>query len=217
MPQNHRLAGLVLAAGGGSRLGGGKLLLPWRGKPILLHVLDAAARIEGIASLTLVLGHDAIALRLAVADQPPPFPPPLRVTENPLWQTGLGTSLHHGLEAVLATPAGDGIDSVMVMLGDQPLVAAETLNRLAQAHAEALSRDPGHPATAPLHAGRRGNPVILSRPMFPHVLALDGDVGARGLLAGLGERLRLVPVEDPGVLFDVDTPEAYAELCAKYP
>ena len=211
------IACLILAAGGGSRLGGGKLLLPWRERPIIAHVAATALQTPGFTSVTVVLGHEAGTVRDAVSSSLsvsslPENSPSLRFAENAHWREGQSTSLRLGIETLLAGSDGNAVHAVLVLLGDQPLVTPRTLRALLEAHERARNHDPDHPATAPFFQGRRGNPVILSRAMFPGVLALQGDVGARGLLADLGERLLLVPVDDPGVLFDVDTREAYAAL-----
>lgn len=182
---------LVLAAGGGSRLGGGKLLLPWRGKPIIRHVVDTALTLT--PEVAVVVGHDAERVRGAL-------PESVSIIENPDWRQGQSASLRRGIEAVPQDRP------VMVMLGDQPRVKPETLAGLAKAH----SADA--PATAPEYAGNRGNPVILGPELFAPVLALTGDQGARSILARLGDRLRLVPVDDAGVLWDVDSPDDYQEL-----
>jgi molybdenum cofactor cytidylyltransferase len=79
-----------------------------------------------------------------------------------------------------------------------PRVPAAVLPSLADALAA------GAPAAAPTYQGRRGNPVLLGRELFPDLLALTGDAGARTVLQRLGERLVLVEAPDDGVLFDVD-------------
>ena len=99
-----------------------------------------------------------------------------------------------------------------VFLGDQPRIRAETVSRLCAAHRAALARDPDHGASAPVYGNRRGNPVILSRSLFPRLSALRGDTGARDLLASPEEKVLLVAVSDPGILQDVDGPEDYAAL-----
>jgi molybdenum cofactor cytidylyltransferase len=85
-----------------------------------------------------------------------------------------------------------------VFLGDMPRVPLRVLAPLAEALAA------GAPAAAPIFQGRRGNPVLLGRELFPDLLKLTGDAGARSVLQGLGERLALVEAPDDGVLFDVD-------------
>lgn len=195
---------LVLAAGRGSRLGGGKLLLPWQGRPIILHVLETLGRIPLFTSITVVLGYKANAMQRAIAALPK-GPAPLYPVENPHWHEGQSASLRAGLEAVAAGQPGP--DCVLVALGDQPLVQSATIEALLAAHA---CRRPL--ATAPQYRGQRGNPVIFSRSLFPRMLEIRGDKGARDLLAALGEGLLPLPVDDPGVVFDVDTQEAYQTL-----
>lgn len=206
------IAGVILAAGGGTRLGGGKLLLPWRGKPILAHVAETAARCKGLTALLLVLGHGAPDLRNALGAWIDESPLPVGVIENPDWEAGQSTSLRCGLEAAVRLRDNREPSGIMVLLGDQPAILAETLDLLVAAHGEALARNPDHPATAPLYRGERGNPVILSQRLFPAVRELTGDIGARHILRSLGSDLLLVPVEDSGVLRDVDTQEAYRRL-----
>lgn len=216
MHTSSSLSGILLAAGLGSRLGGGKLLLPYKGKPILAHSLAAVLSAGGPARLVLVLGNDATPITEALSACFPQFPPPgTEIVINPHPEWGMSESLRLGLSALMAGPGAAGPRSVAVFLGDQPLIRPETLRLLYAAHKRALGKNPRHPATAPEYRGRRGNPVILSRELFPNILRLEGDAGARHILSDLGPRLLLLPVDDPGVVHDVDTPEAYAELQTK--
>lgn len=209
---SDRLAALVLAAGEGSRLGGGKLLLPWRGKAVLLHVLDAAAGAEWAGGIVLVTGHDAIRVKHTVEKEFPPGETPFRIIENAAWRDGQASSLRLGIGEIASSDEFRQVQGVMILLGDQPQIRADTLERLAREHILACSRNLSHPATAPVHEGRRGNPAIVSPTLFPAILKLSGDVGARNILAGLGDALLKVPVDDPGVVQDIDTPEDYAAL-----
>ncbi|SBV96858.1 conserved hypothetical protein [uncultured delta proteobacterium] len=215
MPQTDSgIAAVMLAAGGGSRLGGGKLLLPWRGQPLFAHVLRTVAQAHGLLSLTVVLGHDAEAVRRAVADAVPDFAVPVHVTVNRDWREGQSASLRCGLAHARSAPGGDAVRGVLFLLGDQPLVTTGTLDALIRAHGAACAKNPAHPATVPVYQGTRGNPVILSHRLFPDLMALRGDTGARHILRELDAEILRVPVDDPGILHDVDTPEAYAALCA---
>lgn len=213
MHTNSSLSGILLAAGLGSRLGGGKLLLPYKGKPLLAHSLAAVLSAGGLARLVLVLGNDAAPVAEALSACCPQFPPAgTEIVINPHPELGLSESLRLGLSALIGRPGTPGPQSVAVFLGDQPLLRPETLRLLYAAHKRALGKNPKHPATAPEYRGRRGNPVILSRILLPGLLRLEGDAGARHILNDLGPRLLLLPVDDPGVVHDVDTPEAYEEL-----
>jgi molybdenum cofactor cytidylyltransferase len=210
-------------------MGRAKLLLPYGGRTVLEHAVTAA--LESGAGLTVVvLGHEAAAARKVLAETYPGRAD-LRVVSNPDYLTGQASSLRVGLRAVLdafpelmaAPPPGSSAAAagnvplpalpraVVFCLGDQPLVTAETVTALIDAYLSSPAR-PGPVVVAPVHAGRRGNPVLIDRRLFPELLALTGDVGARGVLdrhAGAGTLL--VPA-GPEVLVDLDTPEDYARL-----
>jgi molybdenum cofactor cytidylyltransferase len=186
---SDRLEAVVLAAGAGVRFGGGKLTAPWR-KGVLLEAALAAAFAAPARSVTVVIGADAE----AVAATARGFDPRTVIVHAPDYAEGMAASLRAGLQSL--PPDADG---VFVFLGDMPRVPTAVLPRMARAMAD------GALAVAPVFGGRRGNPVLLSRPLFPQLLALTGDAGARGVLQALGDRLALVESPDDGVLFDVDT------------
>ncbi len=204
---------VVLAAGDGTRLGGGKLLLPFRGRPLVCHAVRAALS-GSDGPVVVVVGADggtvSDVVRKDVADRPADAVR-LVFTENTRWADGQSTSLRHGVQAVWDVTAGT-VAGVMVVLGDQPTLRAETVRGLADRHAKQCRIDPLHGATRPTYRGRPGNPVVLSARLFQDVAALRGDVGARAILARLGEKLLLYPVEDEGVVRDVDTPDEYDAL-----
>jgi molybdenum cofactor cytidylyltransferase len=181
-------AAVVLAAGLGARFGGRKLLADWRGAPLIRGALAAACAAPA-NPVIVVTGADAAAVEAAALA----FDPAVRVAHAPDYAEGLSASLRAGIAAVPAGAAG-----AFVFLGDMPRVPHAVLAPLA----EAVSR--GAPAAAPVFAGRRGNPVVLSAALFPQVAALEGDMGARPILARLGERLARIEAPDDGVLFDVD-------------
>lgn len=185
------LEAVVLAAGAGRRFGGGKLLAPWREGVLLAGALKAAFAAP-VRSVTVVVGADASKVEAAVAG----IDPRAIVVYAPDHDEGMAASLRAGLRRL--PPDTDG---VFVFLGDMPRVPVTVLKKMAQALAK------GALAAAPVWQGRRGNPVLLSRALFPDLLALIGDSGARGVLQGLGDRLALVEAPDAGVLFDVDRPE----------
>lgn len=186
-----RFAAVVLAAGAGSRFGGGKLLADYAGAP-LLHAALAAARAAPVQSITLVTGVDAEAVAACAAG----FDPAVRVVHAVDHAEGMAASLRAGIASL-----EPGLDGAFVFLGDMPRVPHAVLAPLAAAV------DAGAPAAAPVFAGRRGNPVVLGRTLFGDVAALRGDVGARPILQGLGARLALLEAPDDGVLFDVDVRE----------
>ncbi|MFC3078605.1 NTP transferase domain-containing protein [Phenylobacterium terrae] len=188
------LEAVVLAAGTGSRFGGGKLLAPFR-DGVLLDGALAAAFAAPARNVWVVTGADAAAVgsaarafadRIGQAER-------LRLVHASDHAEGMGASLRTAVAALPQDAAG-----AFVFLGDMPRVPAAVLPALAQALAA------GAPAAAPIWRGRRGNPVLLGRVLFPQLLTLTGDQGARAVLQALGDRLALVEAPDDGVLFDVD-------------
>jgi molybdenum cofactor cytidylyltransferase len=118
---------------------------------------------------------------------------------NPDFAEGLSTSLKAGITAVPAEA-----DGAIVCLGDMPQVSAALIDRLIAA----FDPERGALVVIPTIAGKRGNPVLWSRRFFPDLTAVEGDVGARHLIAGYAEAVAEVAVEDEAAFTDVDTPEA---------
>ena len=185
---------IVLAAGAGSRFGGGKLLAPWRGGALLDGALDAAFAAP-VARVIVVTGADgeavaevarAFARRKAQTAR-------LHVVHADDHAQGMGASLRRGAAELPADCAG-----VFVLLGDMPRVPHAVLAPLAEAVRA------GAPAAAPVFAGQRGHPALIGAELLPGLLTLTGDAGARSILKDLGERLARVAAPDDGVLFDVD-------------
>ena len=191
------VAGVVLAAGRSTRMGeANKLLQNVRGKPMLRHAVEAQLA-SCARPVIVVTGHqpEAVAALLARLD--------VSLVHNPDFASGLASSVKAGLAALPETAPG-----VVVSLGDMPNVTAGVIDRLAQVFAdsgEAL-------AVVPTLLGQRGNPVLLARGLFAEVAKLHGDQGARGLLDAAGEAIVEVPLDDPAIALDVDTPEALAGL-----
>ena len=124
---------------------------------------------------------------------------------NADYAAGQSTSLRAGIAAL-----GSEADAAMVLLGDQPFVSAAIVERLV-----AEWRASRAPIVAPVYAGQRGNPVLFTRTVFPELLAVQGDQGARAVLAADQSRIRLIPFEDPRPLADIDTQEDYKRLRAR--
>lgn len=191
-----RFEAVVLAAGSGSRFGGGKLTAPYMAGALLDGAL-AAALAAPARSVTVVTGADAE----RVVEAARAFfarvgrPERLRIVHAADHAEGVGASLRMGILGLPSDAAG-----AFIFLGDMPRVPRQVLAPMAEAVAA------GALAAAPAFAGRRGNPVLLARALFPDVLRLSGDAGARAILDGLGDRLALTVSPDDGVLFDVDEP-----------
>jgi CTP:molybdopterin cytidylyltransferase MocA/SAM-dependent methyltransferase len=186
--------GLVLAAGAGSRFGGGKLLATIGGRPVLQRVLDALAA-SAVGEVVVVLGRDAAAVEAAINWRNE------RRVVNPAPERGLASSLSVGFEAIGPDP-----DAVLVALGDQPLVSSEVIRSLVEAPAE-----PGRPLVVPAYADEPGrNPVLVRRPAFGLVAETAGDRGLGPVLGAHPELVTEVPVEGDNP--DVDTPADLARV-----
>jgi molybdenum cofactor cytidylyltransferase len=189
------IAGLVLAAGGSSRLGRPKQLLPLQGRPIVQHVVDAALA-AGLAEVVVVLGHAAEKV-LAGLD----LRPPARAVVNPDHAAGQSSSLRVGLRAT-----GADVSAAIVLLGDQPGIAVEAIRAVADAYERT-----GGPVVRAVYAGRPGHPVLFDRSVWPEVQAIEGDHGARDLLARHPDWIVEVPVEGERPA-DLDTWDDYRRL-----
>ncbi|HWA61031.1 MAG TPA: nucleotidyltransferase family protein [Caulobacteraceae bacterium] len=192
----RRLEAIVLAGGSGSRFGGAKLTAPWRGGFLIDGAL-AAAFASPARTVTVATGADGDVERVAAAfAEPRGQTPRLRLIYAPEHAQGLSATLRAAIAALPADASG-----AYLFLGDMPDVPASVLAPLAQA------LEAGALAAAPVCGGRRGHPVLFCAALFPLLAGLTGDEGAREVLKGLGDRLALVPTDDPGVLTDIDTPQ----------
>ena len=195
MRSGPHVAGVILAAGEARRMGRCKLLLPYRGSTIL-GTVAAAARRSGLEPLVLVLGHDAARIRERMDLEG------LVVTLNPAFRQGQSTSLRAALERVPPTCQG-----AMFLLGDQPRITPDVIESLRREFTPRTDR-----LVIPTAQGRRGNPVIVHRALFPRIRELRGDAGARSLFGRYSRRTRWVKLADDRLFWDVDTPEDYRRL-----
>ncbi|KFB10274.1 NTP transferase domain-containing protein [Nitratireductor basaltis] len=187
-----KVHGLLLAAGQSRRMGpSNKLLARMKGKSLVrgcAEMLQQAA----LSGVSVVLGHEASMIREELGDLP------INFCENRLYATGLASSLKAGLRYM-----PEGTDAVLVMLADMPRIAATHVDRMIDAF-----RDAGGTAIIrATHAGKRGNPVILPRALFPEIEKLEGDTGARHIVESAA--LPVIDVEiGSAAHLDLDTPEA---------
>lgn len=193
--ESARLAAIVLAAGLGTRFGGGKLTAPFRGRPLIAGALASALNAP-VVSVVVAIGDDPD-LEAAILDLDETVEARLVRVADPA--RGMGASL-----AAAARAVPEDLDGVFVFLGDMPLIRADVSATLAQA---LTGRDR---IVAPTHAGRRGHPVLFGGDWIAALRALDGDSGAQSLIQQAGDRFLAVETGDPGVLFDVDRREDLA-------
>ncbi|MBV8551291.1 MAG: NTP transferase domain-containing protein [Acidobacteriaceae bacterium] len=182
------VSAVVLAGGMSTRMGTPKQLVCIQGKPLLETVLFTL-RASRVDEIVIVLGHSADIIQQQI---------PLggvKIVINELYRDGMGTSLRTGINSV-----GADADGALIVLADQPFVRPETIDRLIEEYQE---RKPQ--IVIPFYNGFRGNPVLLDRTVFAELAGLSGDIGCRAIFGSHAQGILKVPVDDCGVLQDLDT------------
>lgn len=192
--ERHPVSAVVLAAGASRRFGAPKLLASLAGRALIRRTVENTLA-AGIEPVVVVLGREADAVRQALDGLP------ARFVENPRFAEGMSGSIRAGIAALPA-----GTRAALIVLGDQPTVGPAIFDRLVRAYHVG-----DRPVVVPVYAGIRGNPVLFDAALFPMLLRLEGDRGARGILETMPERIAAVhfPFAPPE---DVDTPEAFEAL-----
>lgn len=190
---------VILAAGMGARMGRVKQLLPWRGQPVLAHVIDAALA-SSAGEAVVVVGYAADRVRREVGDRGGR----VRYVVNPDYCEGMATSLAAGLNALDASAA-----AAVVLLGDAPDVTTDAIDAVAAAF---FAGGVVAARAVYCHAGGRtpGHPVVIGRTLWDEVRALRGDVGARVVLAGHAAQVAEVELHQPPPV-DLDLPADYEQ------
>lgn len=190
----RKVAAILLAAGRSSRMGSCKQLLALGDTTVIGRCLDTLLR-GGVSEIVVVVSEggrkvaDAAEARSA------------RVVVNREADGDMASSIRTGRDAL-----GAEYSEVIVALCDYPLVDPSTVEILVREHAEF----PGRIIT-PRHKERRGHPLLISREILDE---LDGGMTLRDVMQHDPARLHDVPVDDPGILIDMDTPEDYARICS---
>ncbi|MFJ7989942.1 NTP transferase domain-containing protein [Streptomyces sp. NPDC094447] len=194
-----RVAGLLLAAGGGRRLGGRpKALLTHRGRPLVEYAVGVL-RAAGCEVVHVVLGASAGVVRERAEL------PGCVLVDNPGWGEGMGSSLRAGLASLAADPRG--VDAALVLLVDQPGIGAEAVARVRAAYGGRES------LAAASYDGERGHPVLFGAAHWAGIAeAAVGDRGARDYLAAHRDAITSVDCSDVAEPYDIDTEEDLGHL-----
>ncbi|MFJ6551893.1 NTP transferase domain-containing protein [Streptomyces luteogriseus] len=184
------VAGLLLAAGGGRRLGGRpKALLPHRGRPLVEHAVRVL-REGGCTTVHVVLGAQADDVRARASL------PGCVLVDNPGWEQGMGSSLRAGLDAL----TGTGARAALVSLVDQPGIGPEAVARVLAAYGGEES------LVSAAYDGVRGHPVLFGAAHWAGIAATaTGDRGARAYLKEHRPAITLVECGDVARPYDIDT------------
>ena len=196
------VAGVLLAAGQGSRFG----------RPKALVELDGRTLAERGVTMLRAGGADPILIVTGAAqvDLGPDYQ--ARTVYNAEWRTGMGSSLRAALRALTELGAGPEVGAAVVALADQPLVGAEAVGRLIAAY------QAGAGVAVAAYGGKPRNPVLLAREHWPEVIAAaTGDQGARAFLHARPELATLVECGDTGRPDDIDTPADLERIAVSRP
>ena len=186
-----RTAVVVLAAGGSSRFGSPKQLARWAGQTFIERTVEIALGATEAQAVLVVLGAEVEQSQKLLQNQP------VKIVVNQQWAAGQSTSMQAGLAAL-----PDRVGSVVFLLVDLPQVTADIVDALIQRHRETLA-----PIVWPEFEGKRGNPVLFDRALFPALQQISGDTGGRPLIKAYQAQAERVAVTTPVILQDFDRPE----------
>jgi molybdenum cofactor cytidylyltransferase len=187
---------IILAAGESKRLGNPKQLLSINGNTLLARVANTAGE-SGLNPVIAVLGanDDKLSATLNI--------PGLIVVKNDDWKEGMASSIRIGLSSMLEL--SPQVDGVIMMVCDQPYLNQDLIKALIGAQ-----RDSGLPVAAASYGGKLGTPALFHKSLFPELMSLSGDTGARKILDKMRDDVVVIDFE-MGIV-DIDTPEDYERL-----
>jgi molybdenum cofactor cytidylyltransferase len=192
------ICAIVLAAGRSRRMGTQKLLLPVAGQPLICHAVDAVLA-SSVDQVTVVAGCERQALAAALADRPVCW------AINDAADSEMIDSVRCGLTALPPQ-----CEAALVVLGDQPGIPSEVIDRLIVAF-----RSQRAGLVVPVYGGRRGRPLLIAVRYHAEIMERYADQGLRGLLQAHAEQVMEIAVASPGILEDIDSPDDYRRVVAR--
>lgn len=192
----NAIAAVILAAGASTRMGTPKQLLLYQGQSLLRRVIETAIAAH-CSPIFVVLGAYSAQIRCEIKDLP------VQVVENPEWQTGMGSSIRHGIQALIET--SPLVEATILLLCDQPFVSTPTIHQLASVY-----RATNSPIIASAYQNTIGVPALFHSTLF---LELTGLTQAEGAKKVIQRHINsVVTVEFPQGAIDLDTPEDYQQF-----
>jgi len=190
---------IILAAGAATRMGRPKQLLSYQGRSLILHAVEVA-----LASMS----QPIIVVLGAYVEQIKPelMLKAVQVVENSQWQEGMSSSIRAGISMLLKT--NSKLDAVIISLADQPLVSPQIFNQLIQSYQETQKV-----IIASKYNETTGVPALFSKALFPELMQLEGDKGAKALIQKYIDRGLSLLI--PEAAIDIDTPDDYKQLLLK--
>ena len=192
---SRSVGAIVLAAGGSRRMGQPKQLLPFRERTLLRHAAETVVA-SVCRPIVVVIGANSNVVKRELQSLP------VLIAHNPEWLSGIGSSLR---VAIATLRAFDDLEGAVITLADQPLVTSSALNRIVKAHYAS-----GKQIVASEYADTHGVPVFIGEQFFDEIAALQGDQGAKCVIARHLEAMTTVPLGEDSL--DIDTPMDYERL-----
>lgn len=199
---HRRVAAIVLAAGGSTRMRGPiKQLLPWGDSTLVRHTVDVVSRSQ-VSEICVVVGNQAENVIKDLGSESPSTV--RRIVDNPDWEQGRSTSVRAGLMDIRPE-----IAAALFVNADQPFLTANAVDTILDRYFQTLS-----PIVIPVYEGTDGSPALFGRELFGELLQLTGDEGGRRLLTTHKDQVERVTVVNALAATDVDTLEQYHEALA---
>ncbi len=192
------LVGIILAAGESKRMGSPKQLLPWGEKIILQQVIDNAQSSQ-LDRILVVLGAqaDEISRKIITSSK-------TDMVINLNYKEGMSSSVKCGVKNAAAK-----VDAYLLLLGDQPLISAQIINKVIDSY-----KSGGKGIARPVYKGGHGHPVIFAAKYKKELLSI-GEGGAKMVLTNHADDILELPLEEPEILNDIDTPQDYQNAVKK--
>ena len=188
-----KVAGIILAAGGSTRMGGQNKLLQMVDGTSLVQKVVGSALNSNIESVYVILGYQAALIRQCISNKS------VNWVENSDWSRGMASSIKSGIEAL-----NTNYDGAMILLGDMPFIEPITINQL-------LALYQKKKIVVPVKNGRQGNPVLFSSAFFADLKLLGGDKGAKPIIKKNPDSVIIANVLTDTIFHDLDTPDQIKE------
>ena len=188
-----KIAGIILAAGGSTRMGGQNKLLQMVDGTSLVQKVVGSALNSNIESVYVILGYQAALIRQCISNKS------VNWVENSDWSRGMASSIKSGIEAL-----NTNYDGAMILLGDMPFIEPIMINQL-------LALYQKKKIVVPVKDGRQGNPVLFSSAFFADLKLLCGDKGAKPIIKKNPDSVIIANVLTDTIFHDLDTPDQIKE------
>ena len=184
-----KIAGLILAAGESSRMGQeNKLMMRFLGKPMLIHVVDAAQS-SNLSHVGVVVGQQSENIKKLISNQD------VQYIENEQWKTGIASSI------VAGTRQMHQVDGYLILLGDMPFISSELINLI-------IDHGSSENIVIPKKKGRQGNPVFFGSKFRDELMVLSGDFGAKKVIHENRSSVVKIEIESDAIFQDYDTQDS---------